>query len=90
METFLESLRNHPNEKVKLHYASKQDRLRVLNLFRNLFEPPPTDTTAESTTVGEALSDATQGLGQLNMQFRMHRNIAEPVRRVFYRSVPPN
>jgi hypothetical protein len=89
VETFLESLRNHPNEKVKLHYLSREDRLKVLNLFRNLFEPTTTKGTAGPQTVAQALSDHTQGLGQLNMQFRMHRDIAEPVRRVFYRSDPP-
>lgn len=89
VETFLDSLRNYPNEKVKLHYLAKEDRLRVLNLFRNLFEPTATEGTADPSTVAQALSDRTQGLGQLNMQFRMHQDIAEPVRRVFYRSEPP-
>jgi hypothetical protein len=88
VETFLESLRNHPNEKVKLHYLAKKDRLRVLNLFQNLFEPAPAEGTAGPPAVAQALSDRTQGLGKLNMQFRMHRAIAEPVRRVFYRSHP--
>ena len=88
VETFLESLRNYPNEKVKLHYRAKKDRLRVLNLFRNLFEPEPSEDEAGPQAIADVLFDRTQGLGQLNMQFRMHRNIAEPVRRVFYRSEP--
>ncbi|SDT20765.1 AAA domain-containing protein [Jiangella sp. DSM 45060] len=88
VENFLESLSQYSNEaKVKLHYVAKKDRLGVLNLFRSLFEPMTTAGTSDAT-VAEVLSDRTQGLGQLKMQFRMHPDIAEPVRRVFYRSNP--
>ena len=87
VERFLDSLHDYPNVNVKKHYEAKKDRLRVLNLFRSLFEPE-TLTEDVTATVAEALSERTMGLGQLNMQFRMHQDIAEPVRRVFYRTRP--
>ncbi|NKY28544.1 AAA domain-containing protein [Nocardia gamkensis] len=88
VEAFLEGLRNHTTDEVKLHYVAKRDRLGVLNLFRSLFEPAVADDEAHPLTVTEELADRTEGLGKLEMQFRMHRNIAEPVRRVFYRTEP--
>src|SRR5829696_5427387 len=38
---------------------------------------------------GDDADDTPRELGRLKMQFRMHQNIAEPVRRVFYPRVPP-
>jgi hypothetical protein len=86
VEKFLDSLRHHPTDKIKVHYQAKRERLDALNLFRSLFEPDAEQTTVSALPA--SLSDRSLGLGQLKMQFRMHSDIAEPVRRVFYRSQP--
>ena len=91
---FLESLRDHPNEKVRLHYELREKRLEALNLFRTLFE-----SGSEASAQGEAEPAASaaasretrrrrESLGRLTMQFRMHEKIAEPVRRTFYQIEP--
>jgi AAA domain len=93
---FLDSLRSYPNEDVRVHYDAREDRLRVLNLFKSLFEEPAssgTGTLADAATAGRAVTSSealfAKGRGRLTMQFRMHRDIAEPVSRVFYPKDPP-
>jgi serine/threonine protein kinase len=78
VKRFLESLKDDPDERVRIHHERKAKRLEVLNLFGTLFDRP--------TDEGKA-SDAVP-LGRLTTQFRMHETIAEPVRRVFYQEVP--
>lgn len=90
VERFLESLAGHPNERVRLHYEARNKRIDVLNLFRTLFEQKAAagDGTDEAARKPAAAPQNGEGLGRLTMQFRMHRDIAEPVRRVFYPAEP--
>ena len=76
--SFLDSLKSYPNPDVRLHYDARQHRLRVLNMFKTLFDEQP--------EAGDTMY--ARGRGRLNTQFRMHRDIAEPVRRVFYPREP--
>jgi hypothetical protein len=92
---FLDSLRSYPNEEVRVHYEAREDRLKVLNLFKSLFEEPPSSGTGTPVGAAAAGRVATggeglyaKGRGRLTMQFRMHRDIAEPVSRVFYPKDP--
>ena len=91
---FLESLRDHPNEKVKLHYELRDKRLEALNLFRTLFDggevrPERAEAEAEASDVASREARRRrESLGRLTMQFRMHETIAEPVRRTFYQVEP--
>jgi serine/threonine protein kinase len=78
LRTFLDSLKNHPDEKLRLHYERKGARLEALSFFGSLFEGRQ----------DEAQSGGTSPLGELSHQFRMHPDIAEPVSRVFYPKVP--
>jgi AAA domain len=90
VERFLESLEGYPNEKVRLHYHARKKRLGVLNLFGTLFEQKgPDEGVPDKGTHQPAPAGGNgEGLGRLTMQFRMHRDIAEPVRRVFYPAEP--
>lgn len=81
---FLDSLSSYPNPDVRLHYDARQGRLAALNLFKTLFAEPP---AAGAPASGDGLY--ANGRGRLTMQFRMHRDIAQPVSRVFYPSDPP-
>ena len=84
VEEFLEGLQNDVNAEVKAHYQAMSDRVRVLNLFKSIFEDAPDreGSEAPATAPGQRLN--TYAVGQLRQQYRMHPHIAEPVRRQFY------
>lgn len=84
VEKFLASLRDHPNETVRLHYDARHKRLEVLELFRTLFDAREAMNSESDELQSRVLAGRSEGLGRLDMQFRMHEAIAEPVRRVFY------
>jgi AAA domain len=90
VERFLESLEGYPNERVRLHYDAREKRLDVLNLFRTLFEQKDGDEGVPGDGKHQPAwaRGNSEGLGRLTMQFRMHRDIAEPVRRAFYPAEP--
>ena len=75
---FLDSLEGHEAEELEAAFTDRQVYLRYLALFRSFFDPP---------TVGELVPDPNEGIratGRLNTMFRMHPDIGEPIRRVFY------
>ena len=84
VERFLTSLHNHPNELVRIHYDQRHKHLEVLELFRTLFKEQVPEDHGFNVQGLAAGGD----LGRLDMQFRMHDRIAEPVRRVFYPREP--
>ncbi|HEV7652726.1 MAG TPA: AAA domain-containing protein [Actinophytocola sp.] len=86
VERFLDELQFHPNEEVRSHFDRMDDHLSVLNLFRSLFEQKE---NVVANYPSAARTRERKGLGKLTMQFRMHNDIAEPVRRVFYPLDPP-
>ena len=68
---FLEDLRHVTDERVRQHADLRENHLRRLNLFGSLFEAAPAP-------------NGSAALGRLNTQFRMHRDIAQPISRAFY------
>ncbi|KJS61497.1 AAA domain-containing protein [Streptomyces rubellomurinus] len=78
---FLRSLRDHPDKDMRLHYDEREMRERVLRMFGHLF------VDREEPDTGPVSYHASP-LGQLNLQFRMHPDIAQPVGRAFYPYVP--
>lgn len=85
---FLDTLRIQPNDKVRLHYDARVKRLEVLNLFRTLFAPSATGPDGGADRSWIVPAQRGDALGRLSTQFRMHADIAEPVRRAFYPTVP--
>lgn len=77
---FLGSLRDNADKDMRQHFDERRERERVLKMFGHLFE------NLASTQVEEApvLSHNASPLGRLELQFRMHPTIAEPVGRAFY------
>lgn len=77
---FLNGLGGMHDEDMKRHYAAREDRLKVLALFRELFaDHGPADRPPGHV----------HAVDRLNLQFRMHRDIAAPVGRTFYPAQPP-
>lgn len=79
---FLESLSDHADDDVRRHFEDRKSRLRALKLFASLFEEGSPD--ANSSPARRRVSP----LGRLELQFRMHPIIAQPVGRAFYRLQP--
>jgi len=78
LEAFLDSLRSHPDPLVALEYEQKDDHLKALRLFQQIF--------AGRTEEDYKLADS--AVGRIEKQFRMDKTIAEPVSRAFYPRVP--
>ncbi|GAA3501622.1 hypothetical protein GCM10019016_087290 [Streptomyces prasinosporus] len=79
LEAFLDSLRGHPDPLVALEYEQKDEHLKALRLFQQIFE-------------GKTEHDYKQmdsAVGRIEKQFRMDKTIAEPVSRAFYPRLPP-
>lgn len=76
---FLSSLGAMHDEDMKRHYEAREDRLKVLAMFRELFA----DHGPASRAPGHV-----HAVDRLNLQFRMHRDIAAPVGRTFYPARP--
>jgi serine/threonine protein kinase len=72
---FLGSLRRSSDEDLQRHYEQRQVRLRTLGLFRSLFEAA--EAAAEP-------GGHVRPCDRLTWQFRMHKDIAQPVARAFY------
>ncbi|MCX4094963.1 AAA domain-containing protein [Nocardia sp. alder85J] len=68
---FLEDLERSSDERVWPYLDLKDDHLRLLNLFRSLFE-------------SGAAEGRNTALGRLDTQFRMHDDIVQPIARAFY------
>lgn len=83
VKEFLESLGpNNVDRAMRVHYDAREQRLRGLTLFGSLF-----DERAALPGAADAQRTASP-LGRLRMQFRMHKDIAEPVGRAFYPIIP--
>jgi hypothetical protein len=78
LESFLDSLRGHKHPLVALESEQKDDHLRALRLFEQIF-------ANKSERDYQAADSA---VGRIEKQFRMDRTIAEPVSRAFYPRVP--
>ncbi|WP_433788574.1 DEAD/DEAH box helicase [Actinoplanes sp. CA-252034] len=87
---FLDGLESDVNVEVRTHYESRAERLRALNLFESTFTDAPGDTETSDTpgTPQPGHRLRTYAVGRLRQQYRMHPDIAEPVRRQFYRAEP--
>lgn len=79
LEAFLDSLRGHRDPLVALEYEQKDDHLKALRLFQQIF--------ADKTERDYQQMDS--AVGRIEKQFRMDKTIAEPVSRAFYPRVPP-
>ncbi len=69
---FLESIKDDPDDEVRIHADQAEQHLGVLELFRSMFENRPPGELEQLST------------DQLKLQFRMNPAIAEPVSRAFY------
>lgn len=77
---FLDGLQRSSDEDLRRHYEAREERLNTLALFRELFTADPTPHRSASHV---------RAVDRLTWQFRMHRDIAQPVARAFYQAEPP-
>lgn len=82
VERFLESLEHSTDDDMRRHYSERKARLATLKMFESLFEKE--EKEGDSTPPGGHVRPT----ARLTMQFRMHKNIAEPVSRTFYPTDP--
>ncbi|MFD9407587.1 AAA domain-containing protein [Streptomyces sp. NPDC059989] len=74
IKTFLDRLAQHPDERIKLHYAARESYLRFIQMFGRFFEDRLATQRAEPAFPVDTL----------DTQFRMHPSIAKPFARTFY------
>ncbi|MEU9129939.1 AAA domain-containing protein [Kitasatospora sp. NPDC048540] len=74
IKTFLNGLGQHPDERIKLHYAARDSYLRFVQMFGRFFD----GRDATQRAVPACPVDT------LDTQFRMHPDIAQPFARAFY------
>jgi superfamily I DNA and/or RNA helicase len=77
VEIFLDSLKGHRDERIKLHYASRDSYLDHVQMFGGFFKDRLTNDRASAASPVDAL----------DTQFRMHPSIAQPFARAFYPAV---
>ncbi|WP_329021536.1 AAA domain-containing protein [Streptomyces sp. NBC_00690] len=78
VQNFLDTLEGNESEHIKRHFEAKDRYLEHLELFGSFFQDRPEPSAAK----------AKPPLDRLDMQFRMHGDIAEPVARTFYPRPP--
>lgn len=103
LSRFLDSLVNSRDPAVHRHHEDKKQHMAVLSLLKTYFDDGHADGSGDEDADGRHDEDAAaprgeragyhaevrdNARGRLNRQFRMHPDIAEPVRRTFYPKVP--
>ena len=78
LESFLGSLRGHKDPLVADEYERKDEHLKALRLFQQIFVDKTEDDYKQMDSA----------VGRIEKQFRMDKTIAEPVSRAFYPRVP--